>query len=75
MKEKTHTRAAGMKSTSIAVPEILLEKVQEIADREARTRNKQIELYLRMAVEDYEKYHGHLKTSAPSVVRRGRKVG
>jgi hypothetical protein len=52
-KQKNHGRAAGQIQTSIALPEDLLKKIREIAEREDRSCNRQI---VKMLREQEEKY-------------------
>jgi len=51
-KEKSHARDPSKKQTSIAIPGVLLDAIQNMADQELRTRNNMIEVLLREAVEE-----------------------
>lgn len=50
--DRSHARAPGMRQTSIALPEELMTKLTEIANREYRSRNKLIEMYLQAMVDE-----------------------
>lgn len=62
-KEKSHARDPSKKQTSIAIPSILLDAIQNLADQELRTRNNMIEVLLREAVEEKK----HLLTAEHQV--------
>lgn len=56
--KKPIIRDPSKKNFSIAIPKTLVAKVQEIADREHRNRNSQIEHLLTLMVAEYETKHG-----------------
>lgn len=55
-KKRSHDRAADKAQTSIAIPRELLNRIQSMASSELRTRNNMIELLLREAVEEKDRY-------------------
>jgi hypothetical protein len=52
--KRNHARAADKGSFSVALPKSLAAKLQQIADDEHRSRNGQIEHFLRIAIRAYE---------------------
>lgn len=58
MKGKNHSRAPGKKGFSIALPVVLIDQLQRIAEKETRSRNGQIERFLEQQVEEYLKSKG-----------------
>lgn len=65
MKKKSHSRAPDKIGFSIALPEKLATELQEIATRETRSRNGQIEHFLRESVQEWKKAQTpiHLKVA------------
>lgn len=55
MKARNHARSAAKKNFSIALPTVLIEKLQQIADAEMRSKNRQIELFLDREVKNWIK--------------------
>ena len=51
---RNHERAPGMAQTSVALPKLLLDRIQYLADRTDRSRNKMINRLLREAVATYD---------------------
>lgn len=51
--KRSHARSADKAGFSIALPKDLIAQIVEIAAKEERSRNKQIELLLRIAVARY----------------------
>lgn len=54
MKKKSHDRSPDKKGFSIALPKKLVAEIQAIADDETRSRNGQIELFLKDCVRRYK---------------------
>lgn len=51
-------KQAGKTSTNVRIDEITWAKLKIIAEREARSTNAQLELFLKAAVAKYEADHG-----------------
>ena len=58
-------KQAGKTSTNVRIDEVTWAKLKVIADREARSTNAQLEMFLKAAVAKYEGEHGpiHLQPS------------
>lgn len=52
----------AIKSFSIRIDEVMLDKLHYVADYEGRSANGQIVVLIRDLIEDYEKKHGEIKT-------------
>ena len=53
----------AIKSLSIRIEEVMLDKLHFVADYEGRSANSQIIVLIRDLVEEYEAKHGEIKTS------------
>lgn len=51
MKTKSHSRSPDKKNFSVALPIVLIEQLKKIAKEETRSRNGQIELFLKESVD------------------------
>ena len=51
-------KQAGKTSTNVRIDEVTWAKLKVIADREARSTNAQLEMFLKAAVAKYEADHG-----------------
>lgn len=65
MKNKSHERSPDKQGFSIALPKRLVARIQDIAKKETRSRNGQIEKFLEDSV---ARYHSVPKTLEPSPV-------
>lgn len=54
MPQRNHDRAPDKKNFSIALPKTMIDDLQKIADKETRSRNRQIEHFLSQAVERWK---------------------
>lgn len=52
----------AIKSLSIRIEEVMLDKLHFVADYEGRSANSQIIVLIRKLIEEYEKEHGEIKT-------------
>ncbi len=50
-----------MKSLSIRIDEVMLDKLHVVADYEGRSANSEILILIRDAIEKYEAKHGEIK--------------
>lgn len=64
---RSHARAPGMKQTSVALPATLIQQLDELADRDGRSRNNLIALLLKESVTRYEcaKINGRKSDQSP----------
>jgi hypothetical protein len=53
MKEKSHARALDKRNFSVALPIKLIDAIEQIANAENRSRNRQIETFLQEQVRQY----------------------
>lgn len=53
MKKKSHARAADKRNFSVALPITLIDEIAAVAKRESRSRNGQIEHFLKEAVRSH----------------------
>ena len=53
MKKKSHARAADKRNFSVALPITLIDEIAAIAKRESRSRNGQIEHFLKESVRSH----------------------
>ena len=56
--DRSHNRAEGMTQSSISMDAALLKRISAIAEKEKRSRNKQMEVFLASQVAEYEKANG-----------------
>lgn len=61
--KRNHERSPDKRAFSVALPKALIEELGRIAKKEHRSRNGQIELFLKEAVEDW------LESNEPSTTR------
>lgn len=61
MNKKSHDRSPDKIGFSVALPKQLLAQIQEIADTEHRTRNRQIEHFLYQSVARWNADHASAK--------------
>jgi len=57
MKKNSTGRAPGVIQTSIAIPEKTLKKLGQIAHKETRSRNMQIQLFLEKGIKEWLQEH------------------
>ena len=58
MKKKSHARAPDKRNFSVALPVTLIDALEEIAKNEDRSRNRQIESFLKEQVRVYQTKKG-----------------
>lgn len=51
----------SVKSLSIRIDELMLNKLHVVADYEGRSANSEILILIREAIEEYEQKHGEIK--------------
>jgi hypothetical protein len=58
MKKKSHARAPDKRNFSVALPITLIDALEKIAMKEDRSRNRQIESFLKEKVQEYKAKKG-----------------
>ena len=66
MKKKSHARAPDKRNFSVALPITLIDALEEIAKNEDRSRNRQIEYFLKEKVREYKAKKGLQSLPNPS---------